>query len=46
MINTYKNDYTINSDLNDYIILKLNSELKSLELVLKRDFNFTEKLQN
>ena len=44
MINIYKNDYTINSNLNDYIILKLNSELKSLELVLKRDPNLIKKL--
>ena len=43
MINTYKNDYTINFNLNDYIILKFNSELKSSELVLKRDPNFTKK---
>ena len=44
MINIYKNDYTINSDLNDYIVLKPNSELKSSELVLKRDPDFTKKL--
>ena len=43
-MNTYKNDYTINSDLNDYIILKFNSKLKSLELVLKRDPDFIKKL--
>ena len=44
MVSIYKNDYTINSDLNDYIILKLNSKLKSSELVLKRDPDFTKKL--
>ena len=43
-INIYKNDYTINSNSNDYMILKPNSELKSSELVLKRDHNFTKKL--
>ena len=43
MINIYKNNHTINSDLNDYIILKFKSELKSSELVLKRDPNFTKK---
>ena len=44
MINTYRNNYTINFDLNDYIVLKLNSELRSSELVLKRDADFTKKL--
>ena len=44
MINTYKNDYTINFNSNNYMILKLNSELKSSELVLKRDSDFTKKL--
>ena len=34
----------INSNLNNYIILKLNSELKSSELVLKKDPNFTKKI--
>ena len=43
MINIYKNDYKINSDLNDYIILKPSSELKFSELVLKRDPDFTKK---
>ena len=43
IFNTYKNDYIINFNLNNYIILKLNSELRFLELVLKRGFNFTKK---
>ena len=43
-MNIYKNNYTINSDLNDYIIFKPSSELKSSELVLKRDPDFIKKL--
>ena len=43
MINIYRNNYTINFNLNDYIILKLNSKLKSSDLVLKRDPDFTKK---
>ena len=43
MINIYKNDYMINFNLNNYIILKLNSELKFFELILKRDPDFTKK---
>ena len=38
------NIYVINFDANDYIVLKPNSELGFLELVLKKGLDFTKKV--
>ena len=43
MFSTCGNDYAINFDSNDYIVLKPNSELGFLELVLKGGLDFTKK---
>ena len=38
-----ENDYAINSNLNNYIVLNLSFKLGSLKLILKNDSDFTKK---